>query len=378
MNEMITYFVYISLLIVVLLFVGLGSRKSSAYNLSFSESHLFHTNIYNLIAVLIISLIVGFRFEVGVDWKVYVAYFESIKELSSYISYSDQPLELGFFLINKWIGVLGGDFQLMFLVVAFISWYLIFQSLPSRYLPLLVFFFFVDGHFFWSMNGVRQFVAIGIWLFSIKYIISKDLKKYTFSIFLAFLFHKSVVIFFPLFFVPYKKFKKNYIWLILYASSFLIGSSGYLKNLVESAVIWLGERTAVFSSYLYYIDKEIFVVNESILPGFGFYFKLFVNIFIILASKKVIEENPKSVVYFSLFFVGAIIFNISYNLALIGRLNIYFLIIRPIVLSLVVKQFWNTYKNKVLILFFCGIYVLIFLNEIYSSANLCSPYQIAF
>ena len=57
-------------------------------------------------------------------------------------SFHDQYMEWGFFTINKLIARLGGNYALMFFVVAIISWFFIFKSVTKPYLTISNLFYF--------------------------------------------------------------------------------------------------------------------------------------------------------------------------------------------------------------------------------------------
>ena len=257
-------------------------------------------------------------------------------------------------------------------------WHCYFKSVPKFLLPLFLFFLFVDEYFFWGMNGVRQFTAMGIWLVSIRYIINKNLVKYIFLLVIASLFHRSVLILLAFYFIPYIKLNKKVLWIGLFLGSLIIGSSSAFVSLVESIIVWLGQKIEILGFYLRYMDSNLFGINEEIQVGFGFLFKILVNFFIIIISGKVIKQHPETTVYFIIFFIGAILFNLSYNIQLLGRVNNYFLILRSVVLTLAVWYYWKNPKYRYAIIGFGSLYFILFLKAIYNSSNMCSPYQFSF
>lgn len=374
MFDFFTYFIYISLLIILVIL--------TSYRQKFATSKLEFElvpklRIQHFFALLILTIIVGFRYKVGVDWEGYVTDFISIKNRPN-LEFSDQYNEFAFFYINKFIAAFGLSFEWMFLTLALITWYFFFKSVPSFLLPLLILFLFVDEYFFWGMNGVRQFVAMSIWLVAIRDIIHKSLIKYILLLFIASLFHRSVLFLLPFYFIPYLKLNKKMLWISLFIASIVIGSSNVFVNMVETIIIWLGQKIEIIGLYLRYIESNRFVINEETQVGLGFLFKIIVNLFIISISGKVLKDHPKATVYFILFFIGAILFNLSYNIQLLGRINNYFLILRAVVLAISVWYYWKIPKYRYAIISFCTLYFFLFLRAIYVSSNMCSPYQFSF
>jgi len=127
-----------------------------------------------------------------------------------------------------------------------------------------------------------------------------------------------------------------------------------------------------------YIESNRFVIAEETQVGLGFLFKILVNLFIILISGRVVKKHPQTTVYFILFFIGAVLFNLSYNVQLLGRINNYFLIMRSVVLAISVWYFWQIPKYRVFVIGFCSLYFFLFLIAIYNSSNMCSPFEFSF
>lgn len=374
MFDLFTYIIYISLLVSLMFLTGY-KQKFTTSELSlevFPKLRLQH-----FIALLLIAFIVGFRYEVGVDWEGYKTDFEFIKA-RPHLHFTDQYMEPGFFYINKIIADWGLSYEWMFFTVALLTWYFFFISVPKYLLPLFIFFLFVDEYFFWGMNGVRQFAAMSIWLVAIKYIINKNLLKYILLMVIASLFHRSALILLPFYFIPYIKLNKKLLWIGLFLGSLIIGTSSVFVNMVESIIIWLGQKIEVIGIYVRYIDSNRFVINEETQAGLGFLFKILVNFLIILISGKVIKQHPKTAIYFILFFIGAILFNLSYNILLLGRINNYFMIIRSVILAIAVWYYWKNPKYRYAVIGFCSLYFFLFLRAILNSSNMCSPYQFSF
>jgi transmembrane protein EpsG len=374
MVDLFTYFLYF---FVITLLVTLTSykQKFTAADIEFEASPKLR--LQHFAGLLILSLIIGFRYKVGVDWEGYKDGFNSIKS-SPFLLYRDQFWELGYFFINKTIAKLGLSYEWMFFTVALISWYFIFKSFPKLLLPLLIFFLFVDEYFFWSMNGVRQFAAMSIWMLATRYIINKKLVKYLLLIFIASLFHRSVLILVPFYFIPYHILYKKHIWIILFVISLIIGSSNTFVDFMESTIFYLGQKIEIIGLYIHYIELNAFQIDEETQTGLGFLFKILVNLILIIISNRVMKKYPQTRVYFILFFIGAVLFNLTYNIQLLGRINNYFIIIKSMVLAISVFHFWQMPKNRFLVVIFILLYLFLCLTAIYNSSNMCSPFRFTF
>ncbi|MCG0758511.1 polysaccharide polymerase [Lactiplantibacillus plantarum] len=93
-------------------------------------------------------------------------------------------------------------------------------------IPLSIILFFVSRYYFIGMNGVRQFMAISIMLFSLKYVIDQKLIKYIICAVLAFGFHYSIIIFVPIYFFTNFSVSRKILPLVI-ACDFALVAGGY-------------------------------------------------------------------------------------------------------------------------------------------------------
>ncbi len=380
MTDIFTYTIYISLLILLISLVSpkfLIRAYKTADNsifIDFSKENKLFFN--HLIALFLISIIVGFRYEVGVDWRAYKNVFDFIKNNSSF-SYQDQYMEWGYFAINKIISVIGGSYELMFFTVAFLSWFFIFKSVPNILLPLVIYFLFVDEIFFWSMNGVRQFVAISIFIYATRFIISRNIIKYFVLIAFAAMFHFSVIFMIPFYFVPFGKLYNQKIWAVAFIVSFFFAQTPFLVDSLQIIYFEISKIIPFLSTYTRYLDTGSLEAQELVV-GLGYIFRQLVAVVILFFSKSAIQKYPQTKIYFILYFLGAIFFNLFFMFQLIGRLNNYFLIFRSIVLAIVVYHLWEIRKYRNISILLVVSYFFLYLSQIYNSSNGCSPYNFSF
>lgn len=374
MFDFITYLIYVSVLASSVFLSGI-KQNFALTEYSFESTSKLRSQ--HFMALLIISIVVGFRYQVGVDWENYKEVFIHIKNNPS-IQFLDQTDEPGFFYINKIIAGLGLGYQWMFFTVAFISWMFLFKSVPKNILPFFIFFLFADEYFFWSMNGVRQFVAIGIFLFSIHFIINRNFWYYLISILFASLFHYSALLLIPVYFIPFSRLYNQKFWFFVFIISFFFSKSHFLVEGLKQFLIYLTEFIPIIHSYVLYVETELFEARELQGSGLGVVFKVLITLFILYFSKGIVRKYPQTKIFFVLFFVGAIINNLFFTFQIIGRVNVYFLIIRNILLAIIIFEILKGKYSKYVAVGIMTLYFLLFLVSIYNSSNQCSPYLFVF
>ena len=369
MIDFFTYFVYTGLLFSLIILANLRSSTNHDEQLYLTRNNF---RIEYFFSVLLISFIVGFRYDVGNDWAGYLADFNNIK-FNTFLTFEDQYYEFAFFYINKIIPQLGLSYHWMFFSVAFISWYFLYKSLPNKLIPLFIFFIFTTEYFFWSMNGIRQFVALTIWIYSITFIIKREKYYYFLFLFIASLFHTSSVFLILFYFLPLKYNRK--LFLILFLVSVFIGSTDYILLFFFKILSLLSIIIPVIEPYLRYLDFTKILINSDLNYGLGYFFIVIVNFLLLLFSEAVIKKYSSSKIYFLLFAIGTVIFNLSSNIFIIGRINTYLLFIKTIVLAYTFFYYWNFKKYRFFVIVSLLLFIFFFYAAIYNSSNMCSPYQ---
>lgn len=140
------------------------------------------------VSALILIVVAGFRDGVGSDfYSIYVEHFFQIES-----GYSPD-WEVGFTWLNKVVLRVTSDYHWLFFICAFITVTLTYVAVTqtSTNAALSIFIFCFGGFYFFSLNGIRQSIAIALFLLSISAIRSRNLIKYLTIILLASFFHIS-------------------------------------------------------------------------------------------------------------------------------------------------------------------------------------------
>jgi len=353
------------------------TRASYLLSLSAKDLNRRGKNIFYYAAILLISVVVGFRFNVGVDWLGYVQHFNALDYNIKSMTFVSQPFEVGYYYLSVFCVKTGLGYTGLFFIIALLSWYLIFKSVDIKFLPLLIVFLFFDEQFFWSMNGVRQFTAISFFLLALREA-NLGSKKAAYSyIILGFLFHKSILLMIPFLFFPIHKLYNRNIFILIYLCSLFFLNNVDLFSRLDFYLSTLSGNNYALDQYSRYSTSGKFMLAE-VDYGLGFYFKICLNFLLIWFSKYVIEKYSESKIYFVLFFIGAIIFNLFFGSQLIGRVNTYLVILRCFVLSFTVFYLIRDKRYKYYTYAFISLFIILFFQTIINSSNMCSPYRFTF
>lgn len=157
--------VYIIMIIVSCFFAFLACKNT---NNKFNK-------ILFVLTFLPLFVVSAIRFNVGRDYMdTYVYTFNKILYGATHIR-----IDFGFYFLNKLIIIFGGSYQWVFIISSFIINFFICKSIyeQSEDKFLSVFIYICGTLYFFTLNGVRQSMALSLFYYSLKYIEKKILKS---------------------------------------------------------------------------------------------------------------------------------------------------------------------------------------------------------
>lgn len=152
-----------------------------------------------VLSALPLILIAGLRYNVGQDYDyTYKPYFNGML-----YNVVNKNIEVGFYALTKFIQMFTNDYVWLFIVCAVIYGYFIFASIyeQSPNPALSIFLLVSTQYYFGFLNTMRQYMAIAIFLYAIKYIKKRKIWKYLFLIIIASTLHTSAIVFIPVYFL---------------------------------------------------------------------------------------------------------------------------------------------------------------------------------
>lgn len=308
------FFLYSSIYTIVILFALIFKRTKN--------------KIYYYISYLILTIFTASRFDVGPDYETYVNAFYSF-DIIGYSIFND------YFIFRVLSDIFQDAFRgymYIFAIYAAIINYLIYSFLEKKncLVPGLFCFLFW-GYFFDSMDRIRQYLAICIFLNSI-FLLEK--KKYFFFsaiiILSSFFVHKSILVI--LFLTPFfylKISKKTMLYII---SILTILSLFGVMNFFWKIIFYLSPYSDT------YYDSD-YMNNGGFSSGLGFIFNIFLTTIGLLYS-----NVPK--LYKNILLYGLMLYIIAAGNLNIARFSSYFMILNIYTIPNVSLYFNKIYKLK--------------------------------
>ena len=268
-----------------------------------------------------LSLFVGFSDMFGgYDRYIYGEIFDNIADITTIKgNYSDSlyyyfySSESGYTFLNVLISFFTENRYIFILIITLIIYICLFISLRkyTENYPLAV-VLFMGLWFFFTFTYLRQVLAATIVWLSIQYVIERKLWKFLVVFLIGFSMHNSAIIFFPLYFIPLKKFSpKLIVGVMLFL--LLLGLSPLPNSLFE-----IYESSSIVERHAEY--------NASGGLRIAYILESFFFLYLILKSYKYIPTDKSHVVLLNmaLIFCGILLLFVRSENG--GRLSWYYMI----------------------------------------------------
>lgn len=222
--------------------------------------------------------------------------------------------EFGYGTLSALITFFTANRYIFILIVTLIIYLLLFLSL-KKYTENYSFavILFMGLWFFFTFTYLRQVLAATTAWLAVRYIITRDFKKFLLVWLIAYSFHNSALVFFPMYFVPMKKYSLPFVYRILFVA-FILGLTPIPRVIFET----YGEIDSFRVGVEQYVDQGTF--------RFAYLLEvLFFMYFISLYYKK-IPQHPFNITMLNLALVFCIIMLVFIRSENGGRLSWYYLI----------------------------------------------------
>lgn len=358
---------------IMILFAVFASKKRSYISSSGLIVERSFWKFEVIFPLVLFAIIFGMRYDVGVDHLGYLLGYLDKNHVGK-----NEPL---FSILSELGWRLNWHYVVYFGIIAFIQVSFFFYAFKDeRYLyPFLAFLLFTNGEWAFWMNGIRQALAMCIWIFSIKYIEEKKFLKYLIWCVVATFFHKSaivLIVFYPILRNGRDYFKSIPLQLILLGSAFVVkGIFDVILPNIESIInTYINILGADIYGRSYDMEGLMDSFIESQGTGLAYLFKIILNVVVILYSKELkLFYNSKrfNIIYF-FFFIGLLtMYMFPVGFISITRPFRYFYIFQSIMYSFLLYYLFktklkNTNRGPFHALMYYGL-IFIFLGVFYSS-----------
>lgn len=346
-----------------------------------------------VIYIILYTLIVGLRYDVGVDYHNYKELYDEYV-----VSYPLSPnrlngstIEPAYDALLKFMAGLDLHYSFFFIFNAFLNIYFlyIFARRYPKQEALILFFYIASMSFFDTFNAIRQMTAFFMYLCTIRYIERKQFFKYIISILAISCFHRSIFMMLPFYFFINYRIPGNrllYIGLVFICYMYKDRISDFIWTVIFDGLLQYltGIKDA---SYLVKTDA-LSIESSSGSLGLMHIIILFLDILIIWNIEN-LRQFYKSInlnIYFNLFLIGACLYFVSSGSITLIRLNMYFFNILFVMLAFLTYYYMHPSPQKSIIQqrlsLTCAVLVMAVSMAIYTNAILRgtknSPYTFVY
>lgn len=329
-----------------------------------------------LLSILTFTIVIGLRYDVGIDWKNYKALLEELINKGT----TNSEIEYGYYLLMKTVYYLRLNYVSIFIFIAFLQIVFLYARGKdfNKVFPFMIIFFFTMGNFIYSLNIMRQMMAISIIFYGTKFIINKNFIAWLLICVLAFFIHKTAIICIPFYFLNKNLSKNRIIFigilvLVYITMKYVIVER--LEGLLNFSNLLFGRESSLVSIYNQNRDvianggSGLFLLSEIIFYAIMLYFY----------SECANEFKTNGFyLFFNLTAFGIVLFPLVSDNILLDRIIYYFGAFKFVTFGFYVYYF--IYHRKMWFLNFLGVAIIIayfidFLMRIAGSSNQCSPFQ---
>lgn len=311
----------------------------------------------------ILFLLCALRVGVGNDYITYIQNAHEINVGGVIVT------EWGYNMVVKALYTLAGteNYLLIFGLFGFMTIFIFLKAMyeQSESFAISFMLFMSLGIYFRSFNTVRYYFVLAITLYALRYVVNKEYVKALILILPAALFHKSVLIVIPLYFICNRPWKKWFMALVG------VGTVGLyvLKDFVMDIALRL------YPSYRDTIYLTADVGLKENLPSIARC--LLVIALCIYCYKEAIKDNDANTFYFNMNITAVAIYLGGSFLPLVSRFGYYLITAQVLLIPGVISKLSGKKKKIVLIgtVCFAVLYFLYFLKTASNSGIAVLPYR---
>jgi len=303
----------------------------------------YNKKAYTLMLFSVIAWFIfhdGFRWGIATDWEVYRTYFEECLDYE--ISF-----ELGYVWANQLIRSVTDNYS-VFLILHAVTIYLLISRTIIKYSPYPFFSFFLLYCTMLSYLGMnRQYIAVAICFFSIKFILDRNFWKFLLCIILAVFFHSSALLFILAYFLT-KKFETRY-YVVILGVAIIISILGIINKFPLEIFFLVGDNIGDKAEF--YGNNKL--VDVSIISALLGILKRIMWIALALFFDDRIKFKNNYYFFFNLYVVGTVLYILFNNTVLqvvVSRGIIYYNLAEIIILPYLITIFKDNLSRKIIFL----------------------------
>lgn len=325
--------------------------------------------VYIVYALLSLFLCCGYM--CGSDWPGYEYLYEKISdEFQPYFFILFEP---GYLFMNFVSGqLLGIDFWWFTIAMKFFSFTMAFFTMKKfcsneNFYFALMYFIGFYAYFIYIDAPFRNLIAYGIFFFSMKYIISKDFKKYLICSLITLSIHSTGIFMLLFYFVANAKIRELKTYILIYIVFNILFFNATIITFIVSK---FGDMTGIAL-----LERKAEAYTETASQSFfSFGMLMQLGFFILLMfSKEYFEKEVKyGKILFNFAFLYMLMYRLGFSFPILYRIQLYLSIFYSISISYFMSSF--TLRSKKCVEFVLFLFCLIVVKGLVTNTYRYVPY----
>lgn len=318
----------------------------------------------------VLAIIMCFGYMTGSDWRSYERYYGW---LSSPNPFEGLILEPGYILYSLLFERIGFSFWPFFIITKLLLFYLLTRTIKKysveNVLLVVSFFSFFFGLFLFIDNPMRNLIAVGITIFSYKYLVERNFFSFLLIVLLATCFHLSALLLLFVYpFYPIKMGNKKLLFVYFLFNILFVLTYRFL--LLKFIGLFSFIPLVELKMNSYFIDGD--ELTDNSLVSFGFIVQVLFFLMVIWKRKRI-----EAVKYGRLIFWGTICYLFLYRVGLVidifYRFQLYFSILYSIGICSI-ASFLIIRSNRLIYFSFLGFFLMFVTYKTITSSYKYIPY----
>lgn len=335
-------------LVAILSFIAQGCRWYDNDGVcGYMDNRNTRYKLFVFLTALILILVAGLRYRVGTDYMNYALGYENIKRtVWASIKAFDEP---GYKIVTILASKIYDDYAVMFFTLSLftigINIKVIAKYSDDFFFAIML--YVLIGAWHGSFNAVRQYAAGAILFAGHRYIFERKFWKFLLVVFVAFLFHRTAIVFLPIYFLARDSINTKSIVLILISTVVMTYGMDYVFQIM---------------SYFKGTDQTAYAYMTTAVNPFRI-LVAFAPVFLVFFVPNDFRNNPENAFYFNMLIINAAFMLVTSSSAYLARVGIYTDIYATIAFPKLIKAF-NRKSQVILILLILVLYSYFWIHEI--------------
>lgn len=223
--------IYFIVLFVVIIFLNIGE--------SFSGSKKVNSLFWISLSAILLILFAGIRSSsVGTDTSNYVGIFDDFIYSSNYTYAQASSIDFGYKIVMHISSLIADEYwSLLVIIAAFcvVLSFIVIKKLSAN-IKISVFLYITLASYLFFFNGARQAIAASVFSIALIYLVKRKIIYYVVWVLIASLFHKTVLVMLPFYFMLNFKFSIKNLIIFSVTSFIAINFISFFLNFFEEDV----------------------------------------------------------------------------------------------------------------------------------------------